>query len=184
MSVGRWVPPLESGVWLGLKKHGVRIDAEEVGRVYPERAVGRSGMRKSSYPHGQEISAQLRLWNSFDFSTCHSISLLHVKAEGLKTNVRMTLNSDDGIIVNQAPVNARQREIKTDLFIFLMYCACSSEIKTRDVFKHPSQTHSITRLPCIYIRPIPWIEFSPIFIMLIAQISMWGLQVLKHCFNF
>lgn len=59
MSVGRWVPPLSLGVWPGLKKGSQRSDAEEVRHVYPERALGQSGMRKRSYARS-------------DSSTCHS----------------------------------------------------------------------------------------------------------------
>lgn len=42
-------PRLSLGVWPGLKKDAMRSDAEEVRHVYPERALGQSGMRKWSY---------------------------------------------------------------------------------------------------------------------------------------
>lgn len=85
-------PPLSLGVWLGLKKDAMRSDAEEVRHVYPDRALGQSGMRKSSCAHDAEISAELHPRNSSDSSTCHSARVLHVRAEGLKTNVTMALD--------------------------------------------------------------------------------------------
>lgn len=85
-------PPLSLGVWLGLKKDAMRSDAEEVRHVYPERALGQSGMRKSSYAHNAEISAELLPQNSSDSSTCQSARVLHVRAEGLKTNVTTALD--------------------------------------------------------------------------------------------
>lgn len=42
-------PRLSLGVWPGLKKDAMSNDAEEVRHVYPERALGQSGMRKWSY---------------------------------------------------------------------------------------------------------------------------------------
>lgn len=49
-------PRLSLGVWPGLKKDAMRSDAEEVRHVYPERALGQSGMRKWSY--AREIRAR------------------------------------------------------------------------------------------------------------------------------